>query len=156
MSESTITSGSPGQTRALGEALGKLAEAGDLVLLSGELGAGKTVFVQGIATGLGYEGTVSSKSFVLLGEYAGRETLYHADLYRLDEPEMVEDLAIDELVADGVVAVEWPERADERLPDEGLRIRFAIGADESRTLALEPCGERAEELAAQLVKAAGS
>lgn len=154
MSAATITSRSPEETRALGEALGRLAQAGDLVLLSGELGAGKTVFVQGMATGLGYEGTVSSKSFVLLGEYAGRETLFHADLYRLDEPEMVEDLAMDELVADGVVAVEWPERADSRLPEEGLMIRFAIEADERRSLALEPRGGRAETLAAQLVKAA--
>lgn len=152
MSEATVTSRSPDETRALGEALGKLAEAGDLVLLSGELGAGKTVFVQGMATGLGYEGTVSSKSFVLLGEYAGRETLFHADLYRLDDPEMVEDLALEELIADGVVAVEWPERADSRLPEGSLMVRFTIGADDRRTIVVEPHGERAQALASALAK----
>lgn len=152
MSAATIRSRSPEETRAIGEALGSLVKAGDLVLLSGELGAGKTVFVQGMATGLGYEGTVSSKSFVLLGEYEGRETLFHADLYRLDEPEMVEDLALDELVVEGVVAVEWPERAESRLPEGGLYVRLAIGADESRTLTLEPQGDRAETLAAKLMK----
>lgn len=154
MSHAKITSTSPEETRALGEALGSFAEVGDLVLLSGELGAGKTVFVQGMATGLGYEGTVSSKSFVLLGEYEGRLKLFHADLYRLDEPEMVEDLALDELVADGVVAVEWPERAGPRLPEDGLHVRFTIGAGDSRTIVLEPHGERADRLAARLMKTA--
>lgn len=149
----TITSTSAEETRALGEKLGALLEPGDIVLLSGELGAGKTVFVQGIATGLGYEGTVSSKSFVLLGEYEGKVTLYHADLYRLEEPEMVEDLAIDELVADGVVAVEWPERANGLLPDEHLLIRFEIDGIDERTLALQPTGERATALAERLVRA---
>lgn len=148
----TITSRSVEETRELGARLGALLEAGDVVLLSGELGAGKTMFVQGIATGLGYGGTVSSKSFVLLGEYEGRTKLYHADLYRLDEPEMVEDLAIDELIADGVVAVEWPERADERLPEEHLMIRFEIDGPDERTLALEPSGERAEALAERFAK----
>jgi tRNA threonylcarbamoyladenosine biosynthesis protein TsaE len=151
MSVATITSKSAEETRAIGEALGSLVQMRDMVLLSGELGAGKTVFVQGMATGLGYDGTVSSKSFVLLGEYEGRLKLFHADLYRLDDPEMVEDLALDELVADGVVAVEWPERADSRLPEDGLFVRFTIEADEGRTIALEPRGERAAELATRLI-----
>jgi tRNA threonylcarbamoyladenosine biosynthesis protein TsaE len=151
MSVATITSKSAEETRAIGEALGSLVQIRDMVLLSGELGAGKTVFVQGMATGLGYDGTVSSKSFVLLGEYEGRLKLFHADLYRLDDPEMVEDLALDELVADGVVAVEWPERADSRLPEDGLFVRFTIEADEGRTIALEPRGERAAELATRLI-----
>lgn len=147
-----IMSGSAAETRALGERLGAALEPGDVVLLSGELGAGKTVFVQGMATGLGFDGTVSSKSFVLLGQYAGRITLFHADLYRLDEPEMVEDLAIDELVADGAVAVEWPERADSRLPPEHLLIRFEIIDVDRRRILLQPAGERAGKLADILVK----
>jgi tRNA threonylcarbamoyladenosine biosynthesis protein TsaE len=156
MSERKITSKAPEETRAIGEALGALVQVGDVVLLSGDLGAGKTVFVQGLATGLGYEGTVSSKSFVLLGEYEGRLKLFHADLYRLDEPEMVEDLALDELVADGVLAVEWPERADSRLPEDGLFVRFTIEADHGRTISLESHGERAEALAAQLRNTVGA
>lgn len=150
----TLTSASVEETRALGEKLGKLLGVGDVILLSGELGAGKTMFVQGMATGLGYEGTVSSKSFVLLGEYAGDKTLYHADLYRLDDPEMVEDLALDELVADGVVAVEWPERAGGWLPEEHLLVQIAIDGGEKRRLTLSPAGERAAELADALAKAA--
>lgn len=150
----TLTSASVEETRALGEKLGKLLGVGDVILLSGELGAGKTMFVQGMATGLGYEGTVSSKSFVLLGEYAGDKTLYHADLYRLDDPEMVEDLALDELVADGVVAVEWPERAGGWLPEEHLLVQIAIDGGDKRRLTLSPAGERAAELADALTKAA--
>lgn len=147
-----IASRSAEETRALGRRLGALLEPGDVVLLSGELGAGKTVFVQGMANGLGFDGTVSSKSFVLLGQYAGRITLFHADLYRLDDPEMVDDLALDELVTEGAVAVEWPERADSRLPEERLLIRFEIDGVETRTLTVEPSGERARRLARALAE----
>ena len=111
---------SPDDTRVLGERLGRCLQPGDVVLLSGELGAGKTVFVQGIARGAGYEGAVSSKSFVLLGEYPGRVKLYHADLYRLEAPEQVEELALDEVCADGALVVEWPERAGDVLPEQHL------------------------------------
>jgi tRNA threonylcarbamoyladenosine biosynthesis protein TsaE len=135
------------ETRRLGERLGSLLKAGDVVLLSGELGAGKTVFVQGMARGLGFEGSVSSKSFVLMGEYPGRLTLYHADLYRLEAPEQVYELALDEISADGVLVVEWPERAGERvLPEEHLRIEFEVTGEETRELRLWPVGERARQL----------
>ncbi len=150
----TLSSASADETRRLGEALGRLLEVGDTVLLSGELGAGKTVFVQGMASGLGYEGTVSSKSFVLLGQYEGRITLYHADLYRLDQPEQVEDLALDELILDGAVAVEWPERADERLPEGHLLINFTVDSAESRTLKLSATGDRARALSGELAATA--
>jgi tRNA threonylcarbamoyladenosine biosynthesis protein TsaE len=150
----TLSSSSADETRRIGEALGGLLEVGDVVLLSGQLGAGKTVFVQGLATGLGYEGTVSSKSFVLLGEYAGKITLFHADLYRLDQPEQVEDLALDELIADGAVAVEWPERAGSLLPEEHLLVQFETDSAESRTLSLDPIGQRAVRLRDGLTKAA--
>jgi tRNA threonylcarbamoyladenosine biosynthesis protein TsaE len=142
-----IESGGPQKTRALGERIGRAAQAGDVLLLSGELGAGKTLFVQGIARGLGYEGPVSSKSFVILGQYAGRVTLYHADLYRLEDPEQVLELGLDEITADGVLAVEWPERAEWVLPEERLLIRFEVTGEETRRLHLEPRGERAEALA---------
>ncbi len=94
----------PGETRRLGARLGRLLRPGDTVLLSGDLGAGKTVFVQGIARGMGFEGGVSSKSYVLLGEYQGRDCkLYHADLYRLEAPEQAEELAVDDYCTDGVL-----------------------------------------------------
>lgn len=148
MSEAvTLASGSPGDTLRLGERLGRLLRAGDVVLLSGELGAGKTVFVQGVARGLGFDGSVSSKSFVLMGEYAGRVRLYHADLYRLEAPDEVEDLALDEVSADGVLIVEWPERAgDGVLPEENLHIEFDVTGENVRVLRVEGRGERASEL----------
>lgn len=142
-----LESGSPDETRRLGERLGALLLSGDVVLLSGELGAGKTTFVQGVARGLGFDGSVSSKSFVIMGEYAGRITLYHADLYRLEDPAQVQDLALDELAADGVLIVEWPERAEYVLPPEHLLVRFEVTSADRRVLRLEASGKRAEETA---------
>ena len=136
----------PEDTRVLGERLGRRLQPGDVVLLSGELGAGKTVFVQGMARGAGYEGAVSSKSFVLLGEYPGRVKLYHADLYRLEAPEQVEDLALDEICADGALVVEWPERAGAVLPEQHLIVRFEVTGEDTRTIGAEPHGARAREL----------
>ena len=147
---SALESRSPEQTRRLGEALGRAAEAGDVILLSGELGAGKTVFVQGVARGLGFEGPVSSKSFVLLGEYAGRLTLYHADLYRLESPDEVEDLALEEISSDGVLVVEWPERGDVVLPAERLMLRLEVTGPETRRITAEATGARALALAEAL------
>jgi tRNA threonylcarbamoyladenosine biosynthesis protein TsaE len=147
-----VRSGAPEQTRAIAERLGALLRAGDVLLLSGELGAGKTTFVQGLARGLGFEGAVSSKSFVLLGEYQGRVKLYHADLYRLDGPEQVQDLALDEISMDGVLVVEWPERARRVLPREHLWIEFKVAGETERELCFEARGARAEELAGALAE----
>ncbi len=126
MSAPALKSRTPDETRALGERLGRLLRAGDAVLLAGELGAGKTTFVQGVAHGMGFPGAVSSKSFVLLGEYEGDAKLYHADLYRLEYPLQVEELGLDDVCADGALVVEWPERADGMLPPEHLWIEFRI------------------------------
>ncbi len=142
----SFESRSPEETRALGERLGRCLQPGDVVLLSGELGAGKTVLVQGIARGAGYEGAVSSKSFVLLGEYPGRVQLYHADLYRLEAPEEVEELALDEVCAGGALVVEWPERAGDVLPAEHLLVRFEVTGEDTRTISAEPRGARAGDL----------
>jgi tRNA threonylcarbamoyladenosine biosynthesis protein TsaE len=144
--ELTRESGSPEDTRRLGEGVGRAAQAGDVILLSGELGAGKTVFVQGIARGLGYEGTVSSKSFVIMGEYQGREKLYHADLYRLDDPEMVADLGLNEITEDGVLVIEWPERGAWALPPEHLVVAFEVTGEDTRSLTATAFEERAEAL----------
>ncbi len=149
-SPARFESSSPDETRRLGEHLGASLEPGDVILLSGELGAGKTVFVQGMARGLGYEGSVSSKSFVLLGQYAGRITLFHADLYRLGAQEETYDLGLEEISADGALVVEWPERAWDVLPTEHLLIRFAVTADDSRILTAEAQGTRAQALLGRL------
>ena len=148
-----LESRGPGETRRLGARLGRLLGAGDTVLLTGDLGAGKTVFVQGLARGMGFEGSVSSKSFVLMGEYQGRECkLYHADLYRLEEPEQAEELAVDEYCADGVLVAEWPERAPHVFPPERLRVRFEVTGERSRRLTVEAEGERPRRLLERLAR----
>jgi tRNA threonylcarbamoyladenosine biosynthesis protein TsaE len=107
---SSTLSHSEADTEAIGEAFAATLEAGAVVLLDGPLGAGKTAFVRGMARGVGASaGDVSSPTFPLLQEYAGRLTLFHADLYRL-QPREVEDLGLLELSAEGILAVEWPER----------------------------------------------
>jgi tRNA threonylcarbamoyladenosine biosynthesis protein TsaE len=147
----SLRSSSPEATRDIGQRIGALLLAGDVLLLSGELGAGKTTFVQGLAQGLGSEGSVSSKSFVLMGEYSGRVKLYHADLYRLEDPEQVWELGLDEISADGVLVVEWPERAPEVLPEDHLEISFDVVSEDQRALELKPRGVRAEKIAAEVM-----
>ncbi len=112
----------PEETRKLAEEIAALLHPGDLILLYGDLGTGKTVFVQGLARGLGVpeDFYVVSPSFALINEYPGRMILYHVDLYRLT-PEEVEDLGLWELLPKGVMVVEWAERL-ERFP----RPRFCI------------------------------
>ncbi len=154
--EQACLSSGPDQTRALGERLGALLRRGDVLLLSGELGAGKTTFVQGIAQGLEFRGSVSSKSFVLLGEYAARTTLYHADLYRLEDAEQVWELGLEEIAIDGVLVVEWPERAPEVLPLEHLLVVFEVTGETTRKISFEPYGDRAAEIAGALEAAAAT
>jgi len=120
-----------------------LLGAGDLIALYGDLGSGKTVLAQGISIGLGYDGYVSSPSFVIVNEYAGRIPILHIDLYRIHDPAEIEDLGYRELFfGDGVAIVEWAERARELLPDERLDIRIAINAPDKRTITFDAHGDR--------------
>jgi tRNA threonylcarbamoyladenosine biosynthesis protein TsaE len=134
-------------TRAAGAALAALLRARDVVVLTGELGAGKTTFVQGIAAGLGATEHVASPTFTLVREYiSGRVPVAHVDLYRLDREQDVIDLALDEL-EDGerVLLVEWGDPVAELLADDRLRVELVgtdpTGADETRTITIEPSGE---------------
>jgi tRNA threonylcarbamoyladenosine biosynthesis protein TsaE len=129
-----IVSTSERDTLAAGEELARSLSPGDVVLLYGELGAGKTAFVRGLARGLGADpAEVSSPTFTLVQEYRGRVTLFHVDLYRLDEQE-VDDLGLDELVAgDGVVAVEWAERWRGR-PDDVIEVRIEDAGEDRRRI----------------------
>ena len=115
-----ITTTSGARTRALGRRLARLLRPGDVVLLQGPLGAGKTTFAQGVGAGLGVEGPVRSPTFVLLSQHEGTTPLYHAELYRLEAIEDVAELALAEQAAAGVLLVEWPERGLEALPAEHL------------------------------------
>ena len=123
------------ETSAAGEALARTLRPGDVVLLYGDLGAGKTAFVRGMARGIGADAAdVSSPTFTIVQEYAGAAaTLYHVDLYRL-EPAEIEDLGLDDLVAaDGVVAIEWAERWPGR-PDDAIEVRLELVDDERRRI----------------------
>jgi len=151
----TLRTVTPSQTRRLGERIGRMLRAGDVVLLSGELGAGKTVLAQGIGRGLDVTDPVKSSSFVIMNEYAGRARLYHADLYRLEDPGQVAELALDELAADGVLVVEWPERAPAELPDEHLLLRLAYDGARGRVIEVEAHGARYEEVVRKLTPRRG-
>jgi tRNA threonylcarbamoyladenosine biosynthesis protein TsaE len=150
-----LLSDSPAATRRIGRRLARHLRAGDVVLLQGELGAGKTCLAQGIGEGIGVREQVKSSAFVLVNEYEGRLRMYLADLYRLSEPAEVADLALEENAAGGVLVVEWPDRAWEEMPRERLLIRLRWLDDRSRELSLEPEGARARELTEKLVTKSG-
>ena len=141
----------PGETRRIGERIGRRLRAGDVVLLSGELGAGKTVLAQGIGRGMGVRDAIKSSSFVIMNEYDGASLrLFHADLYRLEDPEQVAELALDELASRGVLVVEWPERAPAELPDERLVVRLTYDGAKGRAIEIEGDGGRYRALASAL------
>ncbi len=147
-----LQTASPPETEAHGVQLGRLLRAGDVVALSGDLGAGKTVLARGLAAGAGATGYVASPTFTLIREYRGAIPVYHVDLYRLDRPEQLDDLGLDEIFdGSGIVVLEWAEHAAAWLPDEHLWItlRFGAGADQ-RVLDLVPKGPRYVALLAQL------
>jgi len=112
----TFTSHSPGETESLGEAWGREAQHGLVIALSGDLGAGKTALVRGLARGLGFTGRVHSPTFTLVNTYeGGKLTLFHLDLYRLETPEHIHSAGVEEyLQPEGVAVIEWAERLFER------------------------------------------
>jgi tRNA threonylcarbamoyladenosine biosynthesis protein TsaE len=146
---------SPSETRRLGRKLAGGLRSGDVVLLQGELGAGKTCFAQGIGAGLRVREPVKSSSFVLVNEYSGKLHVYHADLFRLEDAAEVFELALQETAADGLLLVEWPDRAPQEMPPEHLLVRFDILDPRSRRVTYKPRGARYEELAASIAEGAG-
>jgi len=147
-----LLSRSPAETRALAARLGSDLRPGDVVALRGELGAGKTEFVRGLAAGLGVpEDEVASPSFALAYEYQGRLTLVHLDLYRLAEitPEVLPDVE-DYLTGPQVTAVEWAERLGDLLPPEHLDVVLTITGEEERRITLTGHGPRWAELLVSL------
>jgi len=141
--------------RALGEAIGRVARAGDRFMLEGPFGAGKTTFVQGLARGLGVAQPVGSPSFVLETRYRGRLILFHVDLYRLDrvDSELLQELEED-LFGDGVTAVEWAERLPADLREGATLLRFELDGDDARLLTIESADERVRSALAVLNTAA--
>ena len=129
-------------TRDLAARLSTLAVPGDVLLLSGELGAGKTTFTQGFGRGLSVPEAITSPTFTLVHTYEGRLSLVHVDVYRLELLQEVVDLGLHEMIDGGAVAlVEWGEAAAPALQADYLRVRVGFGfADDDRTLELEPVG----------------
>jgi tRNA threonylcarbamoyladenosine biosynthesis protein TsaE len=128
---------SEAETSSAGESLGRTLRAGDVVLLYGDLGAGKTAFVRGLARGIGADPEdVSSPTFTLVQEYVGpRLTLFHVDLYRL-EPAEIDDLGLEDLVSgEGIVAIEWAERWTGR-PDDVTEVRIEEAGDDRRRITI--------------------
>lgn len=111
---------------------------GDVVLLFGDLGAGKTAFTRGLAMGLGVPAEeVSSPTFTIMQEYrGGRVPLFHVDLYRLDDPREIEDLGLEEIAAEGILAVEWAEKLPRRFPG-AISVRIQHGDGDTRTIVIE-------------------
>jgi tRNA threonylcarbamoyladenosine biosynthesis protein TsaE len=124
-------------TRSLAARLAAVARPGDLLCLWGDLGAGKTQFAKGFASGLDVQGTIASPSFILMAEHAGRIPLFHLDLYRLaDAGDALAGGLLDERQATGVTLVEWPERLGEALPIDRLDVVIDGTGDEPRTITL--------------------
>lgn len=149
-----IASNSPEQTRKIGMKLGELAAPGDVILLVGSLGAGKTCLTQGIARGLGIHEYTASPSFVLVREYKGKLPLYHIDLYRLDRVEEVAQLGLDDyLYSNGVSVVEWADKGLSVLPEEHLLIKMQIISPLKRKLSFMPEGTRYLKMLSKLKSA---
>ena len=132
-----VTIDSPKAMRARARALGRVCAAGDVIGLCGDLGAGKTTFVQGLAEGLGTQ-PATSPTFTLIHVYrGGRLVLHHADLYRLERPEELEDVGLDDIYRqDGVAAVEWIDKIPGAAPDDWLEIQLTVTAGGRRLRAL--------------------
>jgi tRNA threonylcarbamoyladenosine biosynthesis protein TsaE len=126
------------ETILLGERIGKSLKAGDIVALSGELGAGKTTLIQGIAKGLGIRDWVTSPTFTIINEFKGRIDLYHVDLYRIDKLEDALDVEIEEyFTKGGVTVIEWAEKINPLLPDKTIKINIDIVSENKRKIEIK-------------------
>ena len=150
--ELTIISNSAEETEKLGRTIGHIAKEGDVLLLNGPLGAGKTCLTQGIAHGLGIDAVTQSPTFTLIREYQGRLPLYHMDLYRLNFNE-ISDLGIEEyLYGYGLCVIEWAERGDAMMPEEAILFDIAYLDENKRRIVISGDSERAQEFINELKK----
>jgi tRNA threonylcarbamoyladenosine biosynthesis protein TsaE len=139
---------SPDQTRRIGMRLGESLQPGDVICLQGDLGAGKTTFVQGIAQGWGSRDAVSSPTFIIVNVYrrGDKARLFHMDAYRLDSTSEAEELDLDAMLAQGPLLIEWPERMNGLVPGERLWINLEHVAEEERQMKFQARGSRYGEL----------
>jgi tRNA threonylcarbamoyladenosine biosynthesis protein TsaE len=146
-----ITTHEPEETRQLGQKLGQLAQPGDIYLLCGNLGAGKTCLTQGVVWGLGSQEYALSPTFVLMREIAGRLPLYHIDLYRLDRVAEISDLGLDDyLYGQGLCIIEWADKGLAVLPSEHLLINLEYAGETYRKIHLQAFGKHYEKLLGDL------
>lgn len=151
-----LTSHSPDDTIKIGALIGRLASGGDIFLLTGSLGTGKTCLTQGIARGLGIKEHTPSPSFVLVRQFYGRLPLYHIDLYRLDNINEIADLGLDDyLYSDGVCVIEWAEKGLSLLPREHLMIKIDYLGDTERHFIFKPGSQRYREMLLKLRSISG-
>ena len=143
------------QTRRVGMRIGAMLRPGDLVCLQGDLGAGKTTLVQGLAQGWGSTDAVSSPTFVLVNVYRKPEgaILFHLDTYRIDSTPEAEELDLDTMLAQGPLVIEWAERVQAILPGENLWIKLEYMDEEQRFMLLTANGKRYESLLLELRQA---
>ena len=136
------------ETRRLGMRLGGVLQPGDVICLQGDLGAGKTTFVQGIARGWGSQDAVSSPTFIIVNVYrrGDQARLFHMDAYRLDSGPEAAELDLDSMLAQGALLIEWPERMEGLIPDERLWIHMEHSGEEERGMSFRATGKRYEEL----------
>jgi tRNA threonylcarbamoyladenosine biosynthesis protein TsaE len=140
------TTHSVAETRAFGERLGRHITAGTTVALTGDLGSGKTAFVQGIAKGLHVpsEYYITSPTFTLINEYPGRLRLHHVDLYRIGDPIEIEEIGLHEILdSDGVAVIEWAERLGAELPAQHIHVSFEMTNDHARHMTITAAGSAA-------------
>jgi tRNA threonylcarbamoyladenosine biosynthesis protein TsaE len=143
-----IFSRSPEQTRRIGMRLGGFLQPGDVICLQGELGAGKTTLVQGVAQGWGSLDAVSSPTYILVNIYRRPDScsLFHLDTYRIETISEAEELDLDDMLVQGPLLIEWPERLMPILPEDHLWVKLNYQDDEQRSMLFSPHGERYLEL----------
>lgn len=153
----TIQTYSPQETIALAQRFAARLDPGTVIALSGELGAGKTVFAKGVAKGLGINEHITSPTFTIINEYGGEIPLYHMDAYRLSDESEALDIGVDEYLSyPGIVLVEWPERIETLLPAECIRVNIKKGwqddGQEYRIIQFAAKGHKLEKLMGEFVE----
>lgn len=150
----TIISPTPQETERIGSLVGTLLITGDVIALTGELGAGKTTLVRGLAQGMGVSGEeVASPSFTLVNEYDGPLPLFHIDLYRLGNIQELHEIGYEEYISEaGVTVIEWADRVRDAIPHESLWITLRYQSSEQREIEMHPRGVRYEKMIEELQK----
>ena len=152
----TVVSTSESNTITIGEIIGSFISPGDVILLTGDLGSGKTKMTQGIIKGIGSDDFARSPTFVLITEYEAKFPIYHMDLYRLEGVENLERMQIDEyLYGDGVCIVEWADKANKSFPNKSLRVDFSFLSENQRKIDIEWPSNLLDKIGREITRSIG-